>query len=276
MGKVARAWAWTHQHELPNAEGRMLLRLAEYADDDGACFASREKLAEWLGGDRSVFTKRRQALERKGLLRYEEGHNGYASRYYLNLSRLPASLTPEMMEQLRVVGLPNGDLSSPLGDGELRENDDLTSPITVTSRHELVTSDHPNRKNRRDNRTGNGRNSNGSHDLEAPDREHQPPSPIPPDYPLNERARELTDRMNREKPWGKPPSDTNYHLAVGRMEHELERAFERWRGAEVHLVEDWAFATRGKGISPNDPGPGTGLYLALEASMKRQGSTEGA
>ena len=85
------ALTWAFKQDLPMAEKFVLVALADYADEDGACFPAHGKTAKRIGG--SVITVKRavKSLAEKGYLRIVErkrdNKSQTSNRYYLNLNR---------------------------------------------------------------------------------------------------------------------------------------------------------------------------------------------
>lgn len=99
-----KATAWAYDLELPSPRKFVLVALADFADEEGTCFPSQERLAKMTGLGESTVRRALTDLESEHLLskqpRFKDGHRT-SNRYRLAIGRQPLaesgsnrSLTP--------------------------------------------------------------------------------------------------------------------------------------------------------------------------------------
>lgn len=113
---------WAFDIELPANEGKsVLIALANYADEEGSCFPSQEKLALNTGQSISTIHRHLKHLEDKGYISRKARRNGQqrtSDRYYLH-----------MTEPVTVTGRGSGSS----GHGEsLNRSSCSSEPVTMT------------------------------------------------------------------------------------------------------------------------------------------------
>lgn len=93
-----KAWQWAWTQELKHSCKIVLLALADYANDDGQCYASTKHLAQKCGMARSSICEQLRILQQKKLLITIKQHcaQGYrkSNRYQLVQSPAPEHLSP--------------------------------------------------------------------------------------------------------------------------------------------------------------------------------------
>lgn len=97
MSLTATRWAW--QQSIAAGPKYVLLALADYADNEGACFPSQKKLAEKCTLSRATINVHLQFLVSNELIIIKHRSNAQgrrrASFYYLALSQSPDFKTPK-------------------------------------------------------------------------------------------------------------------------------------------------------------------------------------
>lgn len=86
-----QAMAWAVSHKLPSKEKFVLVMMANYADEDGKCWPSLNRLADDTSMSRSTIQLAIKGLEAAGMLRIEQQNQGgvkLPNHYYLNLKKV--------------------------------------------------------------------------------------------------------------------------------------------------------------------------------------------
>jgi biotin operon repressor len=86
-----QAMAWAVSHKLPSKEKFVLVMMANYADEDGKCWPSLNRLADDTSMSRSTIQLAIKGLEAAGMLRIEQrSQDGVKlpNYYYLNLKKV--------------------------------------------------------------------------------------------------------------------------------------------------------------------------------------------
>lgn len=123
MSMAATKWAWTQirDHDFTPVESLVLLRVADHADSDGACWPGTTTLAEWTGRDEKSVRRAIERLGSEGLLSRERrasesGRGRLSDRLVLALD-LPDTTPGRKASTNRASGPVEGadqpDISSP-------------------------------------------------------------------------------------------------------------------------------------------------------------------
>lgn len=99
MSLKALQWAW--MQDLKHSSKIILLALADYASDQGQCFASTKHLAQKCGMARSSICSQLRVLQEKKLLTSIKQHS---ARGYRQANRYQLSLSPDSVRQSPAVG----------------------------------------------------------------------------------------------------------------------------------------------------------------------------
>lgn len=86
-----QAMAWAVSHKLPSKDKFVLVMMANYADEDGKCWPSLNRLADDTSMSRSTIQLAIKGLEAAGMLRIEQrSQDGVKlpNYYYLNLKKV--------------------------------------------------------------------------------------------------------------------------------------------------------------------------------------------
>lgn len=123
MSNEALTWAWSRRG-LKATEKLVLIRLADYADEQGSCFPSQKRVAEDCGMDRMTVNRALQRLADAALVSSEKRRRGgrqTSSRYYLALQSDGKSLYADDTQGDSVSSQSDGE-SLGQRDGESHQN----------------------------------------------------------------------------------------------------------------------------------------------------------
>ena len=124
-----QAMAWAVSHKLPSKDKFVLVMMANYADEDGKCWPSLNRLSDDTSMSRSTVQLAIKGLEAAGMLRIEHRTQDgvkLPNYYYLNLKKI-------YREPVQCTDMDEEVYRQPVGGIPTVGNKPITEPITKDS-----------------------------------------------------------------------------------------------------------------------------------------------